>query len=1223
MVSHSNITSGAGGANYFMSAEKDLDAYYASEERGEWFGKGAEALGLTGEVEREAFVNVLEGKTPDGEQQIVGSKETGRKLNDDGEKRCGTDFTFGVDKSYSIVAEEYGDKELKAAILESVKATLQVAVEEGLIVYRPTEDKITRDVPVDKIVAAIYQHSLSRENDAHSHVHVGIINMCQTDKGEWKAIDVEGMVKNEYFLDQVFSAELAKRARELGYATEQGEHFSRIVGSNKELEEIKSKRTDQIKEQYEKNKENGVMVEATLKAQKEAACLGTRRDKSFMDPAELAERRRDEHTQLGTTPEAEQAKIAAAGEKQRQHVANNAPMTARECVLKSAESLTATEAVFSRVDLIIDALKLGNGTHTVDDIRPAVNNLVKERQLYALEGGRTKNAMTTPEIYNMERDYLKSVQAGIGTKEAVMTREEAQAALNRWDAANEKAGNQPLKAGQREAAAHILTSGDRYTLVQGYAGTGKTTMLKSLNDIVDSVKDRGFSLVGASYTGTAAGGLEAEAKIGSSTVHSLLDQVEKGKLTLNDKTIVVVDEASMMDIRLSDRLDKALEASGARAVMIGDTAQLQSVGAAPVFREMQRIYGDDKTAVMDEIVRQKDGTIAQQAVKEIAEKRAGMAFEVLDDNKLIHEIKSEKERIEAVAAAYRQGGIDGSIIVTSRNQDRQAINETVREARIEAGEIERGRGYIVREDARIDGTKKAFSSSYALGDVLVSMNGGAGLGKGQEGRVTAINSEANTLTVSVKVKGGGIEAREVNLAQVGEGVKVWRENYINIAKGDVLVCGNNDKKGIGVNNGERLMVESIDAKGNYRLTDGKDKTVTGNLSQYAYFGHGYAVTDYKSQGMSIKNVYIHDREGASYNSDYVKMSRGKEHIEYFTGDKDSLKKRGAIEQDKETTLGYRLKLEKAEKQEQKRQQEAARVHKKLKVAQPKAQAPQQPTREPAPAQTTRSQAKATAQEQPAQEPASRPPFMEAFRGQVREILDGAKQFFDKYRAPEKLKELKDFAKNAERQADQVKAPGLEKGQEANRHLTVGNLEAAPAPDRLPGIIDRMHKDGYEKLTLELRDGSKITLDVQRERSTNQAIDRTKAAGKEPGLQTAKEAGKLTAEMKKEVQKTPTPTNHTEAAKAFDRPARAGESKGSEITANGQAVPRTTEQAATKTTGTKTPETGRGIESTGSTRTASSTRSNSDQAQQRTQERAAETSRESEKTPTKGGRGMSR
>ncbi len=114
MLSIARVRSTRGAAGYFAA-----DNYYASGDdaaAGEWFGKGADALGLSGQVEHGAFEAVLSGILPGGAR--VGS---------DARHAAGTDLTFSLPKSWSLLALVGGDRRISDAYLASVKDTLSWA----------------------------------------------------------------------------------------------------------------------------------------------------------------------------------------------------------------------------------------------------------------------------------------------------------------------------------------------------------------------------------------------------------------------------------------------------------------------------------------------------------------------------------------------------------------------------------------------------------------------------------------------------------------------------------------------------------------------------------------------------------------------------------------------------------------------------------------------------------------------------------------------------------------------------------------------------------------------------------------------------------------------------------------------------------------------------------------------------------------------------------------
>ena len=125
------------------------------------------------------------------------------------------------------------------------------------------------------------------------------------------------------------------------------------------------------------------------------------------------------------------------------------------------------------------------------------------------------------------------------------------------------------------------------SILTGGPGTGKTTCLKAL---IQGLEAQGKKIALASPTGRAAKRLSEATQHSASTIHRLLEfsPVEGFKRNPENPLAVdflVVDEASMLDLLLTNNLLKALK-PGTNILFVGDTDQLPSVGAGDVLRNM-------------------------------------------------------------------------------------------------------------------------------------------------------------------------------------------------------------------------------------------------------------------------------------------------------------------------------------------------------------------------------------------------------------------------------------------------------------------------------------------------------------------------------------------------------------------------------------------------------------------------------------------------------------
>ncbi|HSH35669.1 ATP-dependent RecD-like DNA helicase, partial [Schnuerera sp.] len=141
---------------------------------------------------------------------------------------------------------------------------------------------------------------------------------------------------------------------------------------------------------------------------------------------------------------------------------------------------------------------------------------------------------------------------------------------------------------QREAIEESIKNG--IIVITGGPGTGKTTII---NAIIKIFKDQGLNVNLAAPTGRAAKRMTETTGIESKTIHRLLEysyMEEEMAFGLDedsplDTDLLIIDEASMIDILLMNSLLKAI-VPGTRLILVGDVDQLPSVGAGNVLKDI-------------------------------------------------------------------------------------------------------------------------------------------------------------------------------------------------------------------------------------------------------------------------------------------------------------------------------------------------------------------------------------------------------------------------------------------------------------------------------------------------------------------------------------------------------------------------------------------------------------------------------------------------------------
>jgi len=146
-----------------------------------------------------------------------------------------------------------------------------------------------------------------------------------------------------------------------------------------------------------------------------------------------------------------------------------------------------------------------------------------------------------------------------------------------------------LNARQREAVEATMTAG--VVVMTGGPGTGKTTTVLAMVRLHQAA---GHKVLLAAPTGRAARRLSEATHHPASTIHRLLDwspriqRFSRDRSSPLDADLVLVDEASMVDVQLASHLVAAVRA-GARLVLVGDADQLPPVGPGTVLADLLKL----------------------------------------------------------------------------------------------------------------------------------------------------------------------------------------------------------------------------------------------------------------------------------------------------------------------------------------------------------------------------------------------------------------------------------------------------------------------------------------------------------------------------------------------------------------------------------------------------------------------------------------------------------
>ena len=902
------------------SAYYEEDGYYAKDDprhrsASAWVGKGAAELGLEGPVDADVFRAVLEGKVPDGSGRHLG------RQGKDGEivHRPGRDLTFSAPKSVSIAGLIGGDERIVDAHDRAVKATL-AWVERNAAETRVQDRETKRMVRArdQKIVAATFRHDTSRNLDPQLHTHAVLANMVRGGDGKWRTMANEGLYERQKLIGMLYRNELARSLADLGYGIEKTHPDGRfeIAGVSREIVESFSTRRAEIEAAMEE-RNLGATGENPRIA--ERAALMTRAAKRDVDRDELRGVWERQAADLGFDANALAAeawsKIAAPGMRGREAApepgtavvarqvapgmdtpSREAPAPDRgpaaEAVAWAMEHLSERQAVFARADLFAAALARAPGRVTMTEAEREVTALEKAGALHGVSLRAAEDALATDRTVGEERETIALMRSGEGQGRAPMRSWAVQGRLHRG----------PLTAGQRDAVKLILSAKDRVVGVQGYAGTGKTTMLDRVRTLAEK-KD--WRMMGLAPSASAVKTLASEAGIESETLQRFLARntgVAEGRLTKKGqremeaafaRTILVVDEGSLAStVQARDLLRIANAFRIPRVVLVGDAKQLDAVDAGKPFAQLQA--AGMKTAVMDEIMRQRDPAL-KEAVEASLKGDIERAFEKLGSN--VAQVKPDNIA-GAVAArwlALPPEARENTGVMAPSHELRRAINGHIRERLVREGRI-RGPALVSERLVSKGYTNavKALAGNYAPGDVVAFHRPYKRLGveKGDELRVVSVDHEARSVRLEGR-DGGTVAWKPGEVGGRKGGTDVYRSEEIDLRTGDRIRWTRNDT-GLGLVNSRTAEVSEVrNGRVTFRLEDGRNLELGRNDPQLRHLDHAWASTVHAFQGRTVDNV-IAAMEArhphlTTQKSFYVEISRARDRAELVTDDVEGLR----------------------------------------------------------------------------------------------------------------------------------------------------------------------------------------------------------------------------------------------------------------------------------------------------------------------------------------------
>ncbi|WP_294181311.1 MobF family relaxase [uncultured Schumannella sp.] len=532
---------------------------------------------------------------------------------------AGFDFTFSVPKSVSAIwaVADAGTQALIAEAHHAAVAELVAFLEREVAATRvgaTGPDGAVAHVDVAGVTAAAFDHYDSRSGDPQLHTHVVISNKVQTvQDGRWRTLAGRPMHSAVVAVSELYNAALADQVtRTLGLgweARERGRDRNpawEIEGVPDEVVTEFSTRSRHIEAEKDRliaeyvvkhGRQPSARTVLKLRAQ---ATLITRPEKQVKSLADLTHEWRQRANRILGRDATRWARTFTSDATPRRVLrADDVPLDVVQEVGQTVmETVGEKRSTWTRWNLHAEASRqlMGWRFASIED-REAITGLVVD----AAE--RSSLRLTPPELATSPLEFrrpdgttrfrprhstLFSSEALLAAEDRLLTRAQATTAPMVPLETVERIARKPDTRGrvlgedQAAAVAAIAVSGRVVDVLVGPAGAGKTTAMSALRRAWEKEYGTG-SVVGLAPSAVAAQVLADDLGIRCENTAKWWQNHLMHGTTFEPGQLVIIDEASLAGTASLDRITREVENAGAKALLVGDWGQLQSVDAGGAF----------------------------------------------------------------------------------------------------------------------------------------------------------------------------------------------------------------------------------------------------------------------------------------------------------------------------------------------------------------------------------------------------------------------------------------------------------------------------------------------------------------------------------------------------------------------------------------------------------------------------------------------------------------
>lgn len=654
---------------------------------------------------------------------------------------AGFDFTFSIPKSASVLwaVSDAGTQSLIADAHHAAVAEMVAFMEREVAATRvgaTGRNGAVAQVDVTGLIATAFDHYDSRAGDPHLHTHVVISNKVQTaHDGKWRSLDGRPLHAATVALSELHEAVFADhltRAFGVGWEVrEMGRDRNpawAIAAVPEKLVVEFSSRSRQIEQ--EKNRliteyvarhgwQPSLTTVIKLRAQ---ATLATRPEKQVRSLADLTTEWRARASHLLGEDATRWARTVTVNDAPLLLRADDVPLDVIASLGRSVvETVGEKRSTWRRWNLTAEAARqtMPYRFATTQD-REAIVGMVVDTAEQASLRLTPPELATSPAVFRRldgtsafrpkastvySSEQLLAAEDRLLERARTITAPTVPAEIVEKVTARPDSEGRVLGEDQATALATVAVSGRVVDVLVGPAGAGKTTAMRALRTAWEQEHGRG-SVVGLAPSAVAAQVLADDLGIRTENTAKWWDTHQRTGSTFRAGQLVIIDEASLAGTLSLDRITALAQQAGAKVLLVGDWAQLQSVTAGGAFSLLVHDRGDAPELVdVYRFVNEWEKT-ASLALRHGRTE----AIDAYADHDRITGGETET-MIDAAYTAWRTDTLAGltTVLIADANESVHALNQRARADLILDGTV-----HALREVELHDGTRAA------IGDAILT-----------------------------------------------------------------------------------------------------------------------------------------------------------------------------------------------------------------------------------------------------------------------------------------------------------------------------------------------------------------------------------------------------------------------------------------------------------------------------------------------------------------------